>query len=237
MDHRDGAPATIGHIVQARAAPQPAAHRAQEHRDDGATEVVIPGEPIPQAVGQAQHPLPHSHIGKDVIDQVRGALGHPPPTAARTERPAFARKRDQAIEAARRAAKPREATGQPAAAEIVPKLVFDEPRQALPVAEAGGLRAEGLDVFVHNPVEHALGGMPRLVARGRQGHGPRRGRWRANRGQDGIGPSRRAVLATVAGSAYAAHALSADLDVHAGTRRFTREERRWLNEPATSSGL
>jgi len=42
--------------------------------------------------------------------------------------------------------------------------------QALPVAYAGGLCAQGLEMLAHDLVEHSLNGTPRFVARGRQGH-------------------------------------------------------------------
>ena len=63
---------------------------------------------VPQAVRQAQHPLPHGHVGEHVIEQVGSALGHPAATATWTNRPRLARKRDQPVEAAVVAAKPRE---------------------------------------------------------------------------------------------------------------------------------
>jgi hypothetical protein len=65
------------------------------------------------------------------------------------------------------------ALSRPAAPEEVTKLLLDKPGQALAVAQAGRLRAEGLEVLVDDLVEHTPGGTPRFVARGRQGHAPR----------------------------------------------------------------
>ena len=85
LDDRDRAAAAVRHAVSARAAAQETEHRSEIHGHDRPTEVVIPGEEIPNPMRQAQHPLPHGHVGKDVIDQVGSAFGHPAPTAARTE--------------------------------------------------------------------------------------------------------------------------------------------------------
>ena len=108
LDHGHGAPATIGHIVQARSAPQPAEHGTHIDSDDGAAQVVVPRQLVTQAVGQAQHPLPDWNIGKHVVHQMRGALGHSAATATRAKAAPFAREGYQTIEPAVAAAKPRE---------------------------------------------------------------------------------------------------------------------------------
>jgi len=66
-----------------------------------------------------------------------------------------------------------EAAGQPAAAEKVAELLLNETGQAVPIAETRGLRANGLEMILHDLVEHTPGGTPRFVACGRQGHAPR----------------------------------------------------------------
>jgi hypothetical protein len=66
-----------------------------------------------------------------VIDQVRGALGHATTAAARTERPPLARERDEPVEAAVAAAKPREPARERPALEELPKRPLDESRPAL----------------------------------------------------------------------------------------------------------
>ena len=56
-------------------------------------------------------------------------------------------KRDEPVVAAVVAAKPREPAGEPPATEDVSKLVLDEPRQALPLAESRGLGTKALEVI------------------------------------------------------------------------------------------
>ena len=105
-----------------------------------------PPEPLDHGhrKGQTQHALPHGHVGEHVIEQVGGS------TSGR---------------AAVAAAKPREPAGEPATLQKVPELLLDEAGQPFPVAQAGGLRAKGLEVIVHDLVERTLRGMPRFVAR------------------------------------------------------------------------
>ena len=43
------------------------------------------GEQEAQRIRDAQHPLAHRLLGKDLVDQQRGALGHAPDAAAGTE--------------------------------------------------------------------------------------------------------------------------------------------------------
>jgi hypothetical protein len=100
-----------------------------------------------------------------VIEQVRGPLGHPAASAARAQRAAFTRERDQPVEAAIGAAQPRKPAGEPATRQEVPERLLDEARRAFPVAHRGGLRTEGFEVIVHDLVERTLGWRPRLVGR------------------------------------------------------------------------
>jgi len=50
--------------------------------------------------------------------------------------------------------------GQPAALQKIPELLLDEAGQAIPVSHVGGLRAKGLDVFVHDLVMRTPRGTP-----------------------------------------------------------------------------
>ena len=87
------APAALSAVSAWRpfsAGAQEAEHRADEHANERATHVVIPRQLVPEAVGQAQHPLSHGHVGKHVIEQMGGALSHPAAAATRTNRAAFA---------------------------------------------------------------------------------------------------------------------------------------------------
>ena len=49
-----GAPATIRHVVQARALAHPSQHSAHGDGDDGAAEIVVPRQPIAQTIRQTQ---------------------------------------------------------------------------------------------------------------------------------------------------------------------------------------
>jgi hypothetical protein len=145
--------------------------------------------------------LPHGHVGEHVIEQVGGSLGHPAAAATGTKRAAFTGKRDQAVQAAVAAARPREPAGEPATLQKGAELLLDEAGQAFPVAQAGGLRAKGLEVIVHDLVERTRRGTPRFVARRGRGHSrPEGGRRASNR-------SRRCGLNRL--SAYAAVAIYA----------------------------
>ena len=85
-----------------------------------------------------------------MIEQVGGALGHPAPAATRTDRAALTGKRDQPVEGAVVAVKPREPTGKPATLQKVPELPLHEAGQAFLVAQAAGVRPEGLEMIVHD---------------------------------------------------------------------------------------
>jgi hypothetical protein len=50
-----------------------------------------------QRYGKRDHPLPYRHPGDDVIDQVRGRLGHAPGATARTDATPFATKGDELL--------------------------------------------------------------------------------------------------------------------------------------------
>ena len=175
-------PTTIGHIVQLCTTTQPPQHRTHEDGDDRATQVVIPRQPVAQAIRQTQDPLPHGHVGKHVVHEMCGALGHSGASATRTEAAALARKGDQPIQAAGRTAKPCKPASQRPAAQEVPKLVLNEPGQALAIPQARGLCAKGLEARLHDRVEDVLGRTPGFIARGREGHAPERGGERATKG-------------------------------------------------------
>ena len=104
-----------------------------------------------------------------MIEQVGGSLGHPAAAATWTKR-AFTGKRDQPVEAAVAAAKPREPAGEPATPKKITKFLLDEAGQPFPVAQAGGLRAKGLEVIADDLIERRLPRAARFVARRGRGH-------------------------------------------------------------------
>ncbi len=151
--------------------PGPLAEHAEDRPHQpgghGATQVVIPGQQIPQVVRQAEHPVAYGHVRQDVIDQVRRALGHTSSATARAEPTAFAGEGDQPVESTAGAVEPCETAGQPAAAEEVAKGLLDELRQALAVAQRRRLGAERLEVLTHNVVQHGVARRPLLIDRRR----------------------------------------------------------------------
>ena len=109
------------------------------------------------------------------------------------------------------AAKPREPAGEPATLQKLPELLLDEAGQAFPVAQAGGLRAKGLEVIAHDLVEHTLRGTPRFVARRGRDHSRPEGGRRANAGLEEIGLNSRAREPQVADIAVLASGVIAVL--------------------------
>ena len=166
----DRSAATVGDAGPPGPAPQEPEHRAQENGHDGPAEVMVPGQEVADTERQAQHPLPYGDGWKDVVHHVRRVLGHPSCAAARTEAPPFAREGDQPVGAACGAPKPRKPACQPAAAQIRPKLLVNESRQAFPISDAGRLSAKRLEMIPNHPIQHALLGTPRPVAVRRAGH-------------------------------------------------------------------
>jgi len=135
----------------------------EKHAHDRAAQVVIPGEQLPDPMGQTQDPLAHGHAQKHVVGQVRREHGRPPGSTARAEAAAFAGERDESVRAARRTPETREARRQPAAAQVRGKLLLHEPWQPLAAAQADRLRPERLEMFAHDAVDPARAGSPRAV--------------------------------------------------------------------------
>jgi len=182
LDDGHSTAATIDDAIPTRATSDDAEHGAHVHGDDRATQIVIPRQHVPQPVRQTQHPLSHRHVGEHMIHQVRRAFGHAPAATTGTEPAAFAREGHEAIVAAPIAMKPCESGRgrQASAGQKVAKLLLDEPRQAFAVSKRRRLCAEALEVFDDDLVQHAVGGLPRLVARRRLGHATRAGTHRAS---------------------------------------------------------
>lgn len=112
---------------------------------------------------QGRDPLPHGHVGEDVVHEVGGALSHPSAAATGTEATPLARERHQPLASTRVAPEPGEAAGQEAAAQERCELGVNEPRQPLAVAQPRGLDEKGLDVLPHDGVEDGRGRVARRV--------------------------------------------------------------------------
>src|SRR5262245_36962405 len=98
---------------------------------------MIPGQHVPQSVRQAQYPLAHGDDREDVINQVRGALGHASPAATGTDRATLARERHQAVQTTLAAVEARKPAREKAALQKFPKLLLYESRQGVALADAG----------------------------------------------------------------------------------------------------
>jgi hypothetical protein len=148
-----------------------------------------------------------------------GALSHAAASAAWANAASFARERHQPIQATPRTAKPREAASQRPAAQEVPKLVLNEPGQALPIPQAGSLGAKRLEVVPHHLVQDPRGGLPRLVGRRREGHATQRAEPMPLR----AGPETWGYSGdTRSGRAVSAHAIGAAHSRCHATRRSAR---------------
>ena len=159
----DRAAAAIGDAGAPGAATIPAEHGADEDAEHRATERVVERQAVAQPVRHGEHPLAHRHPGQDRVDQVRRLLGHPPPAAARTDRPGLAGKRDEAFEPTGVAPHPGEPPLELPTPEEVAELALDEAREAGAVGGGRRLGQEPVEVRAHDVVQHRPRRGPRLV--------------------------------------------------------------------------
>src|SRR2546428_3669069 len=101
---------------------------------------------------------------------MRGALGHPPAAAARTDRPPLTGKRHEAIEPAPAAVKPGEPAREEAASEKPVELLLDEPRQRASFVHPAGFGPERPEMIADHLIQHALPGRLRRLIRGGPAH-------------------------------------------------------------------
>lgn len=175
---------------------------------------MVPRQHIPHARRQRQHPLPYGHVRKHILDQVGGALGHPPAAAARTEAAPLGGKSYKPLVPARRTSKSGEASCEASTRQKVFECPLHKPREALPVTSLRGLRAKRLVVIADNPVEYLLIRAARPIDKGRERHGTVEGKDRA-RGVVAItGRRLRQRASTIAVTAYA----DGDLDAGFATQ-------------------
>src|SRR5438093_1606241 len=105
-------------------------HGADGDAEDRAAELVVPGEEVAQAVGQAEHPLAHRDVREDTIDQVCRLLRHAAAATTRTEAASFAREGHEALVGAVVAPHAREAPREHTARQELPELALDETGKA-----------------------------------------------------------------------------------------------------------
>jgi hypothetical protein len=120
-----------------------------------AAQSMIPGQPVAEAVRQAQYPLPHERPREHPVDETRGELRHAPSATARTETSTVAGKRHQSVEPAPGASEPRETCAECATLQKATKLLLHEARQALSVAEISRLRPKRLEVLAYHLMQNA----------------------------------------------------------------------------------
>jgi len=150
-----------------------------------------------------------------VVHQVRGAFGHSPSPAARTETPALARERDQALGLAGSTPEPCEPAGEQPAREERLKLLLDKARHALAVAPVRRLGEERLQVLPYHPMQHVRSAVTRGVIDRRSGHRVDWGRSCADYGRPsacGVLVSRRFAVATSTYGERAACGISCTRD-------------------------
>ena len=86
------------------------------------------GKHAPQSLGHGDHPLPHGHRLDDVIDKMRGRLGHVAAVAGRADAAALAGEGHDESRAARHADRAGEAEAEEPALEIAAEFVLDVSR-------------------------------------------------------------------------------------------------------------
>jgi hypothetical protein len=118
----------------------------------GPTQLVIPGEQVPQPLRRPQHPLSKRYARKHLSTRCATARLRRPP-APRAEAATFAREGDETILSACGAPNAGEATGQPSTAQEVAELLLDKSRKPLAVSQWRGVRTEGLEMVPYDPVQ------------------------------------------------------------------------------------
>jgi hypothetical protein len=115
---------------------QPLKDYPHEDPDDGPTQSVVERQAVAQPVGHGEHPLPDGHPGQDPVDVIRRLFRHPPPAAARADRPAFTGQRNEALERTVIAANAQKAMDEQTAPEEGAELALNEVGAARPLQYA-----------------------------------------------------------------------------------------------------
>jgi len=152
LNDSDTAASWAGETLVACPGTQVPLDRPVQYARNAAARVVVPGQEVAGAMGDTQDPLPDGNVWQHVVDKVRCAFGHAPPTATRAKTPPFARERDEPFRLALATAEPREAAGKESTPQERPELVLDKPGQPIAVTEARRLGPERLEVVAHDGV-------------------------------------------------------------------------------------
>jgi hypothetical protein len=143
--------------------PEPIAHGLEEDPRHLGEQPRVAGHGQPQRPRQRQHPLTHGHRGPQPRHLLGGGLAHATPAARRAHPASLARKRHQPVEATRLTARTPEAAGQHPAAQKGPQLGLDVRRQC--DLRRARRREEGLQLGLHDVVQHGVGRRARHVGR------------------------------------------------------------------------
>lgn len=143
LDHRHRAGLALRDAVRPRGARVEGEQLAGIHAQHGAAQGVIPRQSVAQAIRQRQDSLAHRYLWQHLVDQIGGALGHPPSPAARTEAASLAREGHEALEGAVGAPKPGEAVGQHSTRKELAKLLLDEAGKPWPSLRSQTSRRKG----------------------------------------------------------------------------------------------
>ena len=122
------------------------------------------GEQEAQRIRDAQHPLAHRLLGKDLVDQQCGALGHAPRAAAGAKTPTFTAEGDQVISMAAVAMHPQKPVIETPALEVIVELLLHITRQVRALRRQ--VRLERGIVFLNELIkEGALGAVAHIRRR------------------------------------------------------------------------
>lgn len=141
--------------VAPRASCVISAERTGDDDMHGVQQGVVVGEAVAKRVRKRQHPLSRGHMGKDVVGEVRGELGHAPAVAAWTEAPCLAAVGAQVLVLAARATVPGEAEAEHAAAQVSGERFADEAGKRAVIAALSGEKKGG-EVVLEEAVEGCL---------------------------------------------------------------------------------
>jgi hypothetical protein len=134
-----------------------------EHAQEALAERVVVGDAVTPAVRNREHPLSDRYARDDMVDQVRGRLGHAPTATPRAKSSSLARQADRVVAGAVAAVQANQAARQHSTVEERAQFLFHEPWHARRVVVRGGGLQERGKMGVQDFVEHAVLGLAVLI--------------------------------------------------------------------------
>jgi hypothetical protein len=129
LDHRYRAALAIANAAAPRATAVEREQRVHVDAEDGAAELVIPRDPVAEAIRQREDPLSYGDPGQSAVHELGGLSVHTAPAAARAEAAPLARERHEPLEGAVTTADASETAGEHAAREKLSELALHEVRK------------------------------------------------------------------------------------------------------------